>query len=256
MKKLILILLLVVSVYLLILEHGSIIKDYISTPEKREQLATRAIQAMKEPPKPPFEAGESFKYSYSMGPLKVGSATLTFVGETTLDDEKVYHITFESKVGTFYDFENIYAEPETLYPLYVERKIKNIGFTTVIKEKYDQDNFKVDITKKGITGEYTKTITKQAPIQNALLLLYYCRTLSEAKLKPGLEFDVVLPVDEFKVKLSKIEELKTPAGNFKAYFFESTPEKMKLWIATNKERTPLKVQNSTAIGPSSIILVK
>ncbi len=204
----------------------------------------------------PFERGEKFIYFYSMGPLRTGSAELTFVGETTIDDKRAFLVRFESQVGTFYDAENIYAETEKLYPIYVERDIRNFGFSTTIREKYDQANHKVEISKRGLIGTTTKIIKKKSPIHNALLLIYCCRNIPLSELKPGYEFDVVLPMDEFKVTLTKIEKIKVPAGIFDAFFFESSPEKMKLWIATDEKRTPLKMENLTSFGPSSITLEK
>jgi len=188
--------------------------------------------------------------------LRTGTAKLTFVGESSIEGKQTYLIRFESRVGTFYDLENIYAETENFYPAYVERNIRNFGIKTNIKERYDRKNYKVKIIKQGLFGERVKVIKKQSPIHNSILLIYYCRRLSSSELKPGYEFDVVLPADEFKVTLARIEKIKVPAGNFQAYLFESSPKKIRLWVATDKRRTPLKMENLTSFGPSSIVLKK
>ncbi len=204
----------------------------------------------------PFDCGEQLNFVYSLGPLKTGSAKLTFAGKTTVNGRDAFMVTFESSVGAFYDKEDIYADTKTFYPILVERKIKNFTVAANIKEEYDQAAFEVKITKKGLFGTTSDTIKKQNPIQNALLLIYYCRKLLSSELDVGHEFDVVLPVDEFKVKLTKIEKIKVPAGTFEAYLFESTPRKIKLWIAKDKKHTPLKMENLTSFGPSSIALEK
>ncbi|UCH12890.1 MAG: DUF3108 domain-containing protein, partial [Candidatus Omnitrophota bacterium] len=203
-----------------------------------------------------FNYGEKFTYLYTMGPLRAGSAELTFLGKAAISGSQAYLIRFESRVGTFYDLENIYAETENFYPVYIERKIKKFGIKTNIKERYDRKNYKVEIVKGGFFGKKTEVIKKQSPIHNSILLIYYCRRLSSSELKPGYEFDVVLPTDEFKVTLTRIEKIKVPAGNFQAYLFESNPERIRLWVATDKRRTPLKMENLTSFGPSSIVLEK
>lgn len=204
----------------------------------------------------PFAYGERFTYFYTMGPLRTGTSEITFVGETTIEGKEAYLVKFESIVGTFYDMENIYADKANFYPIYVERTIRNFGFQTNIKERYDQKNCKVDITSDGIFGAKTAVINKKNPIHNALLLIYYCRKISSSELKPGYEFEVVLPVDEFKVILTRAEKIRVPAGVYEAYLFESNPERMRLWIANDDKRTPLKMENMTAFGPSSIVLEK
>ncbi|MFH0731549.1 MAG: DUF3108 domain-containing protein [Candidatus Omnitrophota bacterium] len=202
---------------------------------------------------PPFQAQETFNFFYSMGPIRAGSAKLTFVGKVDFEGKDSFLINFESKVGVFYDFEKIYTDPETFYPLYVHRNINNLGFSNIIEERYDQVNYKVEIIKRGIFGKKSDVIKKHAPIQNAVLLIYSCRRLELAKLKPGYEFYVQLPVDEFKVIFRKINKIKTPAGAFNAYLFETEPEKIRLWISTDAKHIPLKMENLTSLGPSSIV---
>jgi hypothetical protein len=260
MRKIILApLLLAACAYALFIIKGRLIPQKhlgIKLPTTLESI----LQPAEQPVKPPFDFGEKFEYIYTMGPLRAGSAKLSFVEKTSIFQKDAYLIKFESRVGTFYDLEDIYAEIENFYPIYVERNIQNLGVQTDIKEIYDQKNYKVEITKTGplkeIFGKKTKVIKKQNPIHNALLLIYHCRNLPSSQLKVGYEFDIVLPVDEFKVTLKRIENIKVPAGNFQAYFFESAPKRIKLWIATDEKRTPLKMENLTSFGPSSIILEK
>ncbi len=254
MRKFLIILLLVVCAYALFLRARPAVEKFLAT--QTPKILSSTLNPREEISKPPFDYGERFIYSYSMGPLKAGSAELTFVGEATIEGKRAFLVRFESRVGTFYDMEDIYAETENFYPIYVERDIKNFGVGTNIKEAYDQLNYKVKITKQGLIGKKTRIIKKKAPIHNAILLMYYCRSLPLSELKPGYEFDVVLPLDEFKVTLAKIEKIKVPAGTFDAFFFKSSPKKMRLWIATDEKRTPLKMENLTSLGPSSIILEK
>ncbi|MBN1405206.1 MAG: DUF3108 domain-containing protein [Candidatus Omnitrophica bacterium] len=204
----------------------------------------------------PFTPGETFEFIYNLGPVNVGKATLTFSGAADIHGKSAYLVTFESRVGAFYDLENIYADPASFYPLYVVRKIKNLGISTQIKEIYDQDGFSVEISKKEFLGSRSETIKKKGRINNALLLIYHCRQLLKAGLEQGYEFDVILPVGEMKVALRGIKDINVPAGNFKAYLFESMPEKMRLWISADGKYIPLKMENLGSVGPSSIVLKK
>ncbi len=254
MKIFLIILLLVGLSYILFVKGCPTTEEYLAT--QTQNFLKSSLEAAEEALKLPFDCGERFEYLYILGPLRTGTAKLTFVGESSIEGKQTYLIRFESRVGTFYDLENIYAETENFYPVYVERNIRNFGIKTNIKERYDQKNCKVEIIKKGFFGKKTKVIKKQSPIHNSILLIYYCRRLSSSELKPGYEFDVVLPVDEFKVTLTGIEKIKVPAGDFQAYLFESSPERIRLWVATDKRRTPLKMENLTSFGPSSIALEK
>lgn len=254
MKKLLAILLLVVWVYILFTKGHLTAGKYLLT--RVSEISKSISELSKKTAELPFDCGERFIYLYTMGPLRTGTAKLTFVGESSIEGKQTYLIRFESRVGTFYDLENIYAETENFYPVYVERNIKNFGIKTNIKERYDRKNCKVEIVKGGFFGKKTKVIKRQSPIHNSILLIYYCRRLSSSELKPGYEFDVVLPTDEFKVTFTRIEKIKVPAGNFQAYLFESSPERIRLWIATDKRHTPLKMENLTSFGPSSIVLEK
>ena len=107
----------------------------------------------------PFKDGEELIYDvYSKG-IKIGKSVLTFHGETELDKDSAYHISFLTNVPFFEDSEQIYAQKGTFLPLKVERTLKKAGgITTKIIEKYDQQNFQVAIEKQGIFAVfYLKT---------------------------------------------------------------------------------------------------
>ena len=190
------------------------------------------------------------------GPLEIGESELVFHGHVTAKGEDAVFITFESRLAAFYDFEKIYAHPEDLYPLLVERRIKNFGFSTDIVEDYNPEDKNLEIMRKGPFSNENKFIQKDDPIQNPLLLVYYCRRLCFAGAEPGHRFKVVLPLSEFDLILTGIEKVETPAGAFDAYLFESDPEQVRFWIAKDEHYTPLKVENLTSFGPTSLTLKK
>ena len=200
----------------------------------------------------PFRKGERFTYKVRHKKLKIGKAILTFNGEKDLGDKKVYHITFLTKIPSFKDTEELYADSNTFLPIEVHRTIKKrFGFNDRIREIYDQDNFRVDIKKKSKLRSKELSIEKDAPIHNAILLTYYYRT--QRDFKDGDRFKVTLPTADFEVMFSGIETIETPMGEYRAYAFTSEPPKFKFWLSTDKDRIPLKIHNPGKLGYSLIL---
>jgi len=200
----------------------------------------------------PFRKGERLVYEVRYNKLKVGRSTLTFNGEKELDGKKVYQVSFFTRVPSIKDSEEIYADEETFLPVEVRRKIKKkIGFTDNIVERYDQKNFRVDITQKSKLRTKVFSIKKDSPIHNAILLAYYCRLLDS--FDKGSSFHVALPTVDFEVIFKGIEKINTPLGEYSAYVFTSNPPRFKLWLSADEKRIPLKIQNPGPLGYSLLI---
>ncbi len=115
-----------------------------------------------------------------------------------------------------------------------------------ITEDYDQKNFTVTITKiKGKT-QSTQVIKKKTPIQNPILMPHYVRRIPELSI--GTVITTNLALSDFEMKLIGIEDIKVPAGTFKAYHFESTPKQVEIWITADQRRIPIKIQGSGVFG--------
>jgi len=200
----------------------------------------------------PFSKGERLVYEVSYKGVKVGKSTLTFHGEEEFNNQKAYHITFFTRVTAVTDNEELYADKNTFLPLEVHRTIRRFGtFTTRIKERYDQKEFKVDIKKKSKLRTEHFSIEKDAPIHNAILLTYYCR--AKSSFNRGEGFKISLPVVDFEVKFKGIEAIETPLGEQKAYVFSGSPAEFKFYLSTDDKRTPLKIENPNALGYSLAI---
>ena len=76
------------------------------------------------------------------------------------------------------------------------------------------------------------------PIQNAILLPFYLRTIGDVP--PGWSLRVCLPA-VFRIKLAGVESVQVPAGTFSAYHFTSEPHKVDIWISRDERRIPLKI---------------
>lgn len=199
-----------------------------------------------------FTPGEEFVYEVRYKNVKVGKSTLTFQGIEKLSNKEVYHITFFTKIGAFTDTEEIYADIETFLPIEIQRTLKHFGsFTTRITEKYDQEKFIVYIKRKTKFRKKEFLIEKDAPIHNAIVLSYYCRSLEN--LNKADRFKINLPNAEFDVFYNGIEKIETPLGEFETHAFTSEPPKFKLWLSTDEKRIPLQIKNPGKLGYSLVI---
>ncbi|MFC1620896.1 DUF3108 domain-containing protein [Candidatus Omnitrophota bacterium] len=201
---------------------------------------------------PAVRDGEILTYDVKYKALKVGRSILTFHGEKKMGDKKAYHITFSTKIPSLKDIEELYADKETFLPIEVHRRIKKkLGFGDTIKEVYDQENFRVDISSKSKLRKKNFSIQKDSPIHNAILLVYYYR--AQDTFNKGDKFKITLPTFDFDVMFKGIESINTPLGKFEAYAFTSDPPKFKFWLSADEKRIPLKIHNPSALGYSLVI---
>lgn len=197
-------------------------------------------------PEFPELIGEKIVYDVKLGEINLGKARFNHLAKVQFNGRMVNLITFETKLARFRDMEKIYSDPETFLPLKVERDISVWPKAEKITEDYDQKNFMLTITK--IQGKKQEQILfkRDGSIHNAILLPYYVRRT--AKLEPGWILKVNLPTQQFEIKLVRMEDLKTPAGTFKSYYFQSTPRRFEIWISADERRIPLKIKGSGGIG--------
>ena len=199
-----------------------------------------------------FSKGEKLTYQMRYKAVRVGKSILTFHGEKDMGDRKVYHITFSTRLAALTDYEDLYADKDTFLPLLVNRTIKKFGtFTTKIKETYNQDDFRVDISKKSLLGSEEFSIEKDSVLHNAILLTYYYR--SKKSFSGDENAKISLPTADFEITFQGTETIETPIGDYNAYIFSSSPSKFKFWLSTDDDRIPLKIENPTQLGYSLII---
>jgi len=189
--------------------------------------------------------GEKITYDVMMGKMRLGSAYYHHLKKTQLHGRTVNLITFVTDIIRFHDLEVIYSDPKTYLPLLIERKVSKLMRPEKIWEDYDQKNFTLTITKKRFL-EKKSTIEKDAPIHNSILLPYYVRSVD--KLEIGWSFIANLPQRKYKISLVSIEDIEVPAGKFRAYYFESEPKQIRIWVSADAKRVPLKVEGTGALG--------
>lgn len=185
--------------------------------------------------------GEQISYDVYLGKVKLGRAKYHHMKKMIFEGRPAHLITFETKAMRFRDRETIYCDIDTFLPIVVERKVSQFIKPEKIKEEYDQKNFILKITKKRFTEE-EHIINSDAPIHNSILLPYVVRNSKDLDI--GWSFEVNLPQRKYKIILSAIERVKVPAGEFEAYYFESKPKQIKIWISTDEKRVPLKLEGT------------
>lgn len=188
--------------------------------------------------------GEKITYAVKLGKVNLGTAVYEHLPQATLDGKKVNQVTFETRMAKFYDLERIYSDPENFLPLKVERDVRNWPFSQKITEYYNQDKFSLVISTDN-KGK-SRTIQKKGHIHNSVILPFYVRR--QEGLMPGWSMTARLPNQDFEIRLVGIEDIDVPAGNFKAYRFDSQPEKFEIWVSADERRIPLRIKSSAALG--------
>ena len=189
--------------------------------------------------------GEQINYDLFLGRVRVGTAEYHHLRKTYLNEKLVDIIIFNTQAMSFKDRETIYCDSNTFLPLIVERKISRPIKPEKIREVYDQNNFKLTITKQRFGTSITE-IKSTAPIHNSILLPFFVRNIADLNIR--WTFTANLPQGKYLIKLMAIEEVEIPAGKFEAYYFESEPSKIKIWIGTDENRIPLRIDGTGGIG--------
>lgn len=202
-------------------------------------------QAAKEE-KPIERIGEKIVYGVILGKVSLGRAVFTHLPHTQLDGKRVSLMTFETKLARFSDLETIYSDSNSFLPLKVERNISTWPILEKITEHYDQENFILTIRKSQGRKKGQAVIRKNSPIHNAVILPFYVRMKDELSL--GWSMIANLPGQQFEIKLVSLEELKVPAGTFKAYRFESNPKRFEIWLSADERKIPLKIKGAGTFG--------
>lgn len=206
---------------------------------KPSQPLTEAVVAEKEAP---FLAGEKIVYAVKMGPVRMGTATLSYSGRTKLGNRELETIVFVTTGLNFLDTEKIYAEPKTFYPVRVERTLNLWGRKMDIVEDYDSKDNSWRLTKKE-DGKVTEEVFREdSRVQNIIAVVYFYRQMGELEIGKSLDFNF----SKAKVKLRVTKIVDFPLGDktHQAYLLESVPHKYRVWLDAGDKRIPLRIDGS------------
>lgn len=190
--------------------------------------------------------GEKIVYNVRMGNVTLGKSVFTRLPPVELDGKMANLMSFETRLARFSDKEKIHSAAGTFLPLKIEREVSNWPFLEKISEHYDQDKFTLTIIKNKGKSSQQRVIRKDGPIHNSIILPFVLRNIPELAL--GWSMTANLPSQRFEIKLSSLETLKLPSGEFKAYHFQSNPPKFEIWVSADERRIPLKIKGAGPLG--------
>jgi hypothetical protein len=201
----------------------------------------------------PFSTGEKIVYSVKVGPVKMGTATLTYLGKTNLAGRDLETIEFKTTGLNFLDIEKIFAEPETFYPVRVERKINLWGKKMEIVEDYDTKDNSWKLTKNE-GGKITQEVFRNdSRVQNIISVVYYYRQMAKLELGKPVEFN--FSSAKVKMEMKKMVDFSFRGKVYRAYLLESVPRKYRVWLDTGERRLPLRIDGSlVGFGSTAMIM--
>jgi len=213
-----------------------------------------------------FKDGEWLKYrmSYSNA-LNAGFSTMS-VSEVYNDGKEAFHITGEGKstgiVSLFFkvrDEYQTYMYKESLKPYKFIRNINEGGYTKNKEIVFNHNEKKA--TVNNIKHNTVEDYSIPDEIQDLLSTLYYLRNQDLSKLKEGEEISIKMffdqEVNDFKLRMIGREIIKTKFGKFKTLKFRplvqsgrvfKEQESVTVWISDDKNKVPLRIKASLAIG--------
>lgn len=213
-----------------------------------------------------FQKGEwlKFRMSYSNF-LNAGYSTME-VKEVTDNNKNAFHIIGTGKstglVSLFFkvkDDYQTYIDKETLKPCRFIRKINEGGYTKDKEILFDYE------TNEATVKDYKHNTVEKHPIsseiQDILSTLYYIRNQKLNDLAVGDEIELQMFFDEeitnFKLHFLGREVIKTKFGKTKTLKFRpmvqagrvfKEKESVTIWITDDKNKIPLRIKASLAVG--------
>lgn len=201
----------------------------------------------------PFNAGEKLYYGIYSAGLKVGSATITYLGPKVINGKVASFITLEARAPGFYDSEKIYGDIETSLPIRIEREVRLFGKDINIIEDYDHEKMEVVISRNSQNADQ-EVIKSEDRINNIILLLYQFRYKKDYKCGDKLQFN--LPTKQLEMLVDEERRIKVPYGRYDSIFIRSIPPRFKVWFRNDKDRIPLRIQGAIGFGNTYLALLK
>ena len=167
-----------------------------------------------------------------------GQASLTMVGPREYKGHKTVLIVFRANGANFSDEEDIYVDPESYKPLFVERdfSLSVYGRGKSLEEYLPGQ---VIITKTDGDKVTRQVITKSGNVDNIYGFIYRYRR--QGSFKIGDVLDMTLPTRDLKIQLVRREWLRIGDKNFDSYFMQSQPSRYKIWFDSSEDKWPLRI---------------
>ena len=168
------------------------------------------------------------------------------VGPKDYKGNKTLLITFKANGKNFSDEEDIYVDPSTYKPMFVERNF-SLGMFGHGKtlEEYVPSKGEVMITKTDGNRVTKQIINKAGDVDNIYGFIYRYR--KEGSFKIGDVLKMTLPTKDLKIQLMKREVLKINDKSYDSYYMESQPVRYKIWFDSSDHKWPLRITGTIGI---------
>ncbi|MDE2028228.1 MAG: hypothetical protein KGK03_05910 [Candidatus Omnitrophica bacterium] len=175
-----------------------------------------------------------------------GQASLSMVGPKDFKEHKTLLIQFKAHGRNYWDNEDIYVDPVTYKPLFVERNFSLSVFGQgKISEDYVTSKGQILITKTDGNRVTHQTINNVGDVDNIYGFIYRYR--KEGSFKIGDTIDMTLPTRDLKIRLLKKTRLRLGRKSYYAYYMVSRPTRYKIWFDTTKRKWPLKITGTVGL---------
>jgi len=175
-----------------------------------------------------------------------GEARLTMVGPKDYKGHKTVLIVFKANGANFSDEEDIYVDPETYKPLFVERSFSlNVFGRGKTLEEYLPSKSQIIITKTEGNRVTREIINKSGEVDNIYGFIYRYRR--DGSFKLGDTLDMTLPTKDLKIKLVDRTVLKIADKSYDSYYMQSQPARYKIWFDASEHKWPLRITGTIGI---------
>lgn len=213
-----------------------------------------------------FDTGEWFKFRIHYGMINAGYATLE-LKETTRKNKKVHYAVGKGwTVGMtkmFFKVEDHYQsifDKQTGRPYQFLRKIDEGGYTKDQEGFFNQD--KNTVLVKDYKHSTEKTFSVPNKVQDIVSAFYYLRNypgIDKMQKGESIEIDMFFDDETFKFKLKFMgyEDINTKFGKVSSMVFRpmvqagrvfKEEESLTIWISKDKNKIPLRIKASLAVG--------
>jgi len=172
-----------------------------------------------------------------------GQASLTMVGPKDYKDQKTVLIVFRAHGVNFSDEEDIYVDPSTYKPLFVERDFSlNVFGHGKTLEEYIPSKGEIIITKTDGGHVTRQIINKAGAVDNIYGFIYRYR--KEGSFKIGDVLNMTLPTKDLKIRLVKRVMFRIGRKSYNSYYMQSQPGRYKIWFDASEHKWPLRIIGS------------
>jgi hypothetical protein len=163
-------------------------------------------------------------------------------------------LTFTAHSLNFFDEEKIYMDPQTFFPIIVERDINVFGKKETIIERYQSDKGIVTLTKKSGDETSQEEIKKTGKLDNIYCFIYRYRL--KGTFKVGDSLNINLPTKDVVMKVKKKTKIKAAGETHEAYFLETEPSQFSVWFEAGEKKIPLRIDGAAGIGQAVMIMTE